>query len=217
MTSRLLPSLTALKAFEATASLSSVTRAAEALGVTPGAVSQQIRELERQLAVALFTRTPGGLVLTEPGETLFSAAREGLDRIAAGVRAVRPPVARRPLVIGAYTHFASGWLIPRWGKFLARHPDIQIELSTTAQAEDLVPTHYDAVISVGPERRRRPIPNCRSLRSCRSTWCRSARPRSPVQGSIWPIIGCCIPGCGRTTGVAMSKLPASTGLTRRPG
>lgn len=150
MGSRLLPSLTAVKAFEAAASQLSVTRAAELLGVTPGAVSQQIRELERQLAVALFDRTPAGLVLTGAGRTLFSAAQDGLDRIADGVRQVRQTVRQRPLAVGAYTHFASGWLIPRWGTFLARHPEFPVELTTTAQVEELVPGRFDAVISVGP-------------------------------------------------------------------
>ena len=149
MATRPLPSLTALKAFEAAAAHSSVTRAAEALGVTPGAVSQQIRELERDLAVALFTRTPNGLVLTTAGEVLFAAARDGLDRIAAGVRQVRRTMAR-PLAVGAYTHFASGWLIPRWGHFLDRHPGIAIELTTTAQVEELSLDRFDAVIGVGP-------------------------------------------------------------------
>jgi DNA-binding transcriptional LysR family regulator len=150
MVKRPLPSLTAIKAFEAAAAQLSVTRGAEVLGVTPGAISQQIRDLERDLAVPLFTRTPVGLVLTEAGEILFAAARDGLDRIAAGVRQVRRAIPRRPLSVGAYTHFASGWLIPRWGHFLDRHPGIAIELTTTAQAEELVPGRFDAVIGVGP-------------------------------------------------------------------
>jgi len=150
MATRPLPSLTALKAFEAAAAQLSVTRAAARLGVTPGAVSQQIRELERDLSVPLFIRTPNGLVLTAAGETLFAAARDGLDRIAAGVHAVRRTKPERPLSVGAYTHFASGWLIPRWGHFLDRHPGIAIELTTTAQTEELVPGRFDAVIGVGP-------------------------------------------------------------------
>jgi DNA-binding transcriptional LysR family regulator len=150
MATRPLPSLTAVKAFEAAAAERSVTRAAERLGVTPGAVSQQIRELERDLAVALFVRTPGGLLLTPAGETLYTAARDGLDLIAAGVRQVRSTQPLKPLSLGAYTHFASGWLIPRWGHFLDRHPGIAIELTTTAQVEELVPGRFDAVIGVGP-------------------------------------------------------------------
>jgi DNA-binding transcriptional LysR family regulator len=150
MATRFLPSLTALKAFEAAAAELSVTRAADGLGVTPGAVSQQIRELERDLAVTLFIRTPGGLVLTPAGETLFAAVRTGLDRIAAGVGQVRQSQPQKPLALGAYTHFASGWLIPRWGHFLDRHPGVAIELTTTAQAEELVLERFDAVIGVGP-------------------------------------------------------------------
>jgi LysR family transcriptional regulator, glycine cleavage system transcriptional activator len=74
MTYRRLPPLNAVRAFEATARHLSVTRAAGELGVTPGAVSRPVRELERHLRMDLFRRGPTGLTLTGGGEALFAAA-----------------------------------------------------------------------------------------------------------------------------------------------
>lgn len=154
MTYRRLPSLVALRSFEAAARHRSVTRAAGELSVTPGAVSRGVRALEEELATALFTRGATGLALTPAGEALFNAAREGLDRIAAGLAAMRYAAPRRRLRIGAYTLFASRWLIPRWNRLRERHPDLEIELQTSADPLDLVPGTFDAVIAVTDARPR---------------------------------------------------------------
>ena len=74
MSSRL-PPLNPLRAFEATARHSSVTKAAHELNVTPGAVSLQVRELEQTLGVTLFERRPRQLVLTEDGSLYFATLR----------------------------------------------------------------------------------------------------------------------------------------------
>jgi DNA-binding transcriptional LysR family regulator len=113
MTYRRLPSLLALRSFEAAARHRSVSRAAAELHVTPGAVSRQLRALEEELRQSLFLRTPTGLVPTSAGETLFAAARDALDRLAEGVVQATTPATRRALTVGAYALFASRWLIPR--------------------------------------------------------------------------------------------------------
>ena len=155
MTYRRLPPLNAVRAFEATARHLSVTRAAGELGVTPGAVSRQVRELERQLRVDLFLRGPAGLSLTAAGEALFAAAREALDRIADGaLLAGRSATARRRLRVGAYSLLASRWLIPRWQRLRERHPDLEVELVTTSDALELAPHRFDAVIAVADGRPR---------------------------------------------------------------
>ncbi|MBP0447205.1 LysR family transcriptional regulator [Roseomonas sp. SSH11] len=154
MTYRRLPSLVALRSFEAAARHRSVTRAAGELSVTPGAVSRGVRALEEELGAALFTRGTSGLVLTPAGEALFAAAREGLDRVAAGVVAMRHAAPRRRLRVGAYTLFASRWLIPRWNRLRERHPELEIELQTSADPLDLVPGTFDAVIAVADARPR---------------------------------------------------------------
>src|SRR4051812_21869068 len=80
---RKVPSLNALRFFEASARRLSLTEAAEELCVTQGAVSQRVKSLEAELGEALFHRTKNGLVLTQVGERLASGVREGLERIAA--------------------------------------------------------------------------------------------------------------------------------------
>jgi DNA-binding transcriptional LysR family regulator len=154
MTYRRLPSLTPLRSFEATARHRSVTRAAGELSVTPGAVSRGVRALEEELGTALFTRGPSGLTLTPAGETLFIAAREGFDRIAAGIATMRQSGPRRRLHVGAYTLFASRWLIPRWSRLRERHPELEVDLQTSADPLELVPGAYDAVIAVADPRPR---------------------------------------------------------------
>ncbi|MFH5926363.1 LysR substrate-binding domain-containing protein [Roseomonas xinghualingensis] len=154
MTYRRLPSLVGLRSFEAAARHRSVTRAAGELAVTPGAVSRAVRALEEELGTALFTRGTAGLALTPAGEALFRAARDGLDRIAAGLVAMRHAAPRRRLRIGAYTLFASRWLIPRWNRLRERHPDLEIDLQTSADPLELVPGAFDAVIAVADSRPR---------------------------------------------------------------
>jgi DNA-binding transcriptional LysR family regulator len=155
MTYRRLPPLNAVRAFEATARHLSVTRAAGELGVTPGAVSRQVRELEHHLRLELFLRGPAGLALTTAGEALFAAAREALDRLADGtVLARRAATAPRRLRVGAYSLFASRWLIPRWRSLRERHPDLEVDLVTTSDALELVPQRFDAVIVVADGRPR---------------------------------------------------------------
>ncbi|HEY8610302.1 MAG TPA: LysR substrate-binding domain-containing protein [Roseomonas sp.] len=154
MTYRRLPSLVALRSFEAAARHRSITRAAGELSVTPGAVSRGVRALEEELGAALFTRGAAGLALTPAGEALFAAARDGLDRIAAGLVAMRHAAPRRRLRVGAYTLFASRWLIPRWNGLRERHPDLEIDLQTSADPLELVPGAFDAVIAVADSRPR---------------------------------------------------------------
>ena len=102
---RSLPPLTALRAFESAARLSSFTRAARELHVTPAAISHQIRGLEKYLGVTLFRRTGRRLELTDQGRVAASHFREGFERIARGVRQARsagdsgfpsPSASRRP-------------------------------------------------------------------------------------------------------------------------
>ncbi|MFC7738609.1 LysR substrate-binding domain-containing protein [Roseomonas sp. GCM10028921] len=154
MTYRRLPSLVALRSFEAAARHRSVTRAAGELSVTPGAVSRGVRTLEEELGTSLFSRGPSGLALTPAGEALFAAARDGLDRIASGVAAMRHAAPRRRLRVGAYTLFASRWLIPRWNRLRERHPELEIDLQTSADPLELVPGVFDAVIAVADTRPR---------------------------------------------------------------
>ena len=154
MTYRRLPSLVALRSFEAAARHRSVTRAAGELHVTPGAVSRGVRALEEEVGTALFIRSAAGLLLTPAGQALFAASKEGLDRIAAGLVAMRQAVPPRRLRIGAYTLFASRWLIPRWNRLRESHPGLELDLQTSGDPLELLPGTFDAVIAVADARPR---------------------------------------------------------------
>lgn len=147
MAGRSLPPLHAVRAFEAAARHRSITRAADELNVTPGAVSRHVRALEQRMETALFLRRATGLDLTKAGEMLAAAFAEALDRVAdaaSGVRLRR----LRPLTIGAYSLFASRFLLPRWRRLQQRHPGLAVDLHTSHSALDLMPGRYDAVIAV---------------------------------------------------------------------
>jgi LysR family transcriptional regulator, glycine cleavage system transcriptional activator len=147
MTWRRLPPLNALRAFEAAARHLSVSRAAEELGVTPGAVSRQVHTLEAHVGQSLFARHSTGLSLTPAGESLAASARDALDRIAdaaSGMRLRR----LRPLTIGAYGYFTSRILLPLLSDLRATHPDLVVDVHTSSNPLDLVPGRYDAVIAV---------------------------------------------------------------------
>ena len=90
-----LPSLNALAAFEAAARHLSLTKAAEELNVTPGAISKQVRMLEDELGSPLFLRRHRALELTREGETMAAALREGFERISSTFLQVK--IARRPV------------------------------------------------------------------------------------------------------------------------
>jgi LysR family glycine cleavage system transcriptional activator len=121
-----LPPLRALRAFEAAARLQSFTRAAEELGVTQAAVSQQIRLLERHLATPLFRRRGRRLELTEAAQVYLPVVTAAFERLARGTDEVFG--AGPPLRVQVGTSFALGWLAPRLPRFRARHPRIRLTL-----------------------------------------------------------------------------------------
>lgn len=147
MSGRRLPPLPAVRAFEAAARHRSMTRAADELGVTPGAVSRQVRELELRMETPLFIRRATGLEPTEAGAALAAELGEALDRIAEAARGVRLRRPRR-LSIGVYGFFASRFLMPRWAAMRALWPDLTLDLHTSANPLELTPARFDAVIAV---------------------------------------------------------------------
>ncbi len=127
MARRALPSLNALRAFEAFARHGRMTLAADELCVTHGAISRQIRQLEDQLGVALTEGPRSRLRLTEAGLKLAQALSPAFDQIEAAVP--RPPqLGPRPLVVSCLPTFAMKWLIPRLPRFQAAHPDVPVRV-----------------------------------------------------------------------------------------
>jgi len=133
MDSKILASITALRAFEAASNHLSFTKAAAELQQTQGAISHQIRELEKRLGVKLFHREPLGIKLTESGKTYLRYVRESLDNLRAGEQALRPPVKNNTLTVSCSPNFAQKWLVPKLGEFLENNPTLEIRISASAQ------------------------------------------------------------------------------------
>ena len=146
---RSLPPLTALRAFEAAARLSSFTRAARELHVTPAAVSHQIRGLEKYLGVTLFRRTTRRLELTEQGRIAAELFREGFEKLERGVSQLRADEAGASLTLSVTTAFATRWLVPRLGRFARRCPGIDLRIRAGTQPVDFDQDDIDVAVRIG--------------------------------------------------------------------
>jgi LysR family glycine cleavage system transcriptional activator len=130
MAKRALPSLTALRSFEAAARHHSFRRAAEELGITQSAISHQVTALEEALKVTLFRRVSRGIELTEAGAQFYPYLRDGFDRIAQGASLVSRAELGGDLTVQVYVTVAVRWLVPRIHLFQARHPGILVRFHT---------------------------------------------------------------------------------------
>ena len=146
---RQLPGLGALKSFEAAARLLSFSRAAEELGVTPAAVSYQMRSLEDQLGVELFRRTSRVVELTEPGRMLLAGVGEALDGIARTIARLRGADGRPRLTATTSPSFAAKWLVPRLHRFLELHPDADVRVDVSDRLVDLPREEVDVGVRFG--------------------------------------------------------------------
>ena len=115
----------------------SFKEAASELGVTPTAISHQIRSLENICGQRLFRRRPRPLALTGAGERLFPIVRARIDTFAAAFAALSPSGGQRQLRVTSPNAFASRWLVPRLPKWRERHPKISLEIIGTDAALDL--------------------------------------------------------------------------------
>lgn len=149
---RRLPPLNALRAFEAAARHLNFSRAADELSVTPGAVSQQIQNLEDYVGAALFKRTPKGLLLTDAAQTALPALREAFDRLAEAASLLTAAVDGRRLTLTAAPSFAAKWLVPRLGKFEEAHPHVDVWLSAGMEVVDFASGEIDLAIRYGSGR-----------------------------------------------------------------
>jgi LysR family glycine cleavage system transcriptional activator len=149
---RRLPPLNSLRAFEAAARHLNFSRAADELSVTPGAVSQQIQNLEDYVGAPLFKRTPKGLLLTDAAQTALPALREAFDRLAEAASLLTAAVDGRRLTITAAPSFAAKWLVPRLGAFEQKHPQVDVWLSAGLELVDLAAGEVDVAIRYGAGR-----------------------------------------------------------------
>lgn len=127
---RQIPPLNALRAFEAVARHLSFTGAADELGVTQGAVSQQVKKLEAHLGLLMFRRVHQGLLLTDAGQTYLPVVRDAFDGLALGTRNMQSRERGGVLTVSVSAGFATKWLVPRSHRFYERHPEIDLRIST---------------------------------------------------------------------------------------
>jgi DNA-binding transcriptional LysR family regulator len=132
--SRELPSLNALRAFEAAARLESMSRAAVELHVTHGAISRQIRALEAELGVPLFGREGRGIALTPAGRQLRDGAASAFAQLRRTCDKLRLETSQAPLVLGCAGSVLARWVIPRLERLGRDLPDLKLHLSAV---EDL--------------------------------------------------------------------------------
>lgn len=125
---RRLPPLGTLRAFEAAARRLSFKQAAEELGLTPTAISHQIRLLEQYCGETLFRRRPRPLGLSEAGARLFPAIREGFDGFAVALSSLRSQADAKTLRVTTTNAFASRWLVPRLSLWRDAYDDVTLSI-----------------------------------------------------------------------------------------
>ena len=143
-----LPSVQTLRAFDAAARHGSYSVAAAELGVTHGAVSHRIRELEDRLEMSLFRRVNRRMVPTREAMTLLSQVRQALATLDRAFPAPAPAQSVR-LVVSVHPSLAVRWLVPRLGGFTAAHPAVNLEVRSTADLDDFLDPGVDLALRYG--------------------------------------------------------------------
>lgn len=143
------PPFRAITAFHATARSGSMLQAAEILGVTPSAVSQQIQVLEGHIGIRLFSRTGRKVVLTEAGQQYFDMIRDEVERITVATEQMRGLNSFTTLNVRISPTFATKWVMPRLGDFIKENPDIELRLDATNDPPDFGRENIDLEIRHG--------------------------------------------------------------------
>ena len=146
---RRLPSLNALRAFEAAARHESFTRAAEELCVTQGAVSHQVKALEAELGLKLFNRERQRLAITEAGREYLNVVRDAFDRIALGTAWLTQQQKSGVLTVSTSPDFAAKWLVHRLGRFSEMNPEIDLRVSAAMHHVDFAREDVDMAVRHG--------------------------------------------------------------------
>jgi LysR family glycine cleavage system transcriptional activator len=125
-----------LQAFVAVARAERMKEAADVLAVTPGAVSQRIRQLEEIVGQPLFTRTREGVELTASGTEMFAALAQPFAAIEAIDRDLDSGSTRKRVVVNTMPSLASTWLVPRLNSFIRLNPNIEVVVETSSKLID---------------------------------------------------------------------------------
>lgn len=183
-----LPSLSLLRAFDATAQAGSFAEAGRALNVTHAAVTQAVRALEAELGVQLVRRAGRTVALTEPGAALARSLADGFGGIAEGIEELRQREARRVLRVATTTFIAEMHIMPRLPGFWARHPGVEVAMSPSPALADFARDGFDMAV-----------------RALADGW--QARPDEEIRPLLRsPILAVCAPGLA-ATGIAPQDLP----------
>jgi len=147
-----LPGLNALQTFEAAGRLCSFTKAAEVLHVTPGAVSRQIRALEEELGLDLFSRGHREVRLTEHGQVYLASVTQAFERLLHATEELLSSRLGEPLNIYSSMTLTVRWLIPRLNRFHTAHPKRKVSLHTTIPVPNDLREHRASVaVRMGTE------------------------------------------------------------------
>lgn len=144
-----IPSLSALRAFEAAARLGSYSAAAREFNVTHAAIAQHVRTLEEHFGAPLMVRQGRSMATTPEGHALAQALGEGFGVIGSAARDLLTRGEARALRIAVTSTFAGNWLMPRIGSFWAEHPEIELELIPSSALVDLRADAIDVAIRFG--------------------------------------------------------------------
>lgn len=142
-----LPPLNGLRAFEAAGRHLNFRAAADELGVTQGAVAQQVRGLEEHLDMPLFERLPKGLALTASGRGYHTRVAEAFAALREASAVLRPEAAK--VLISVTPTFAAKWLIPHLPDFTAKHPDIDLRILATEKVPSFHADGIDLAVRLG--------------------------------------------------------------------
>ena len=146
---RAVPSLAALRAFEAVARAGSFSAAARELNVTHAAIAQHVRTVEADLKTTLVMRQGRGMALTDAGVQLAAALTNGFGQIIAGVEAITNDVETRPLTLSVTPSSAENWLMPRYADFWTKHPTIGLSITPNTEVIDLRRDGIDMAVRYG--------------------------------------------------------------------
>jgi len=144
-----IPSLAALRAFEAAARHQSFSAAARDLNVTHAAIAQHVRALEQEFGTPLMDRQGRAMVPTAAGRRLARDLGAGFAEIAAGVRGLRQMRGDGPVSLTTTVSFAENWLMPRIARFWSERPDIPVTISADNKVHDLRREGHDLAVRYG--------------------------------------------------------------------
>ncbi len=144
-----LPSLNALATFEAVARNQSLTAAAAELGVTPGAVSRQIKLLENEIGIELLIRQHKKIQCNKNGKALYESLRLSFSSLSKTINEVSSSTDELTFTLGSTTAFSSLWLMPRLNRFWKKYPDVRINHNLADNATETTNETVDISIRYG--------------------------------------------------------------------